>query len=213
MSTGTTQPTGLGGPAAVATAIGAGLLAGGLTAFGQAWLPDALRSLANSSGSWSLLAFALALVARHRGAAALSGFAALACMLLGYVLVNEARGYPSSTGLVLFWSAAAVVAGPLLGAGAHLLRWSRGRAAIWGVGAISGVLVGEGAYGLLHIADTTYPPYWWGEIVVGVLLLLAAHAWRFRRWSTTATAALLTAAVAAVFVLAYSNGGALMRLL
>jgi hypothetical protein len=35
---------------------------------------------------------------------------------------------------------------------------------------MSGVLIGEGAYGMTVIADPTYPPYWWAEAAVGVVL-------------------------------------------
>jgi hypothetical protein len=36
---------------------------------------------------------------------------------------------------------------------------------------VSGVLIGEGVYGLTVIADTTYPPYWWVQMAVGAALL------------------------------------------
>ena len=32
---------------------------------------------------------------------------------------------------------------------------------------MGGVLIGEEVYGLTYVADTTFPPYWRGEIVVG----------------------------------------------
>jgi hypothetical protein len=70
---------------------------------------------------------------------------------------------------------------------------------------VSGVLIGEGIYGLMQVADTTYPPYWWGEIVVGLLLLAAA--WR-RLLGIRALALFAGVAVlaAAAFFLVYSRG-------
>jgi Family of unknown function (DUF6518) len=35
---------------------------------------------------------------------------------------------------------------------------------------MSGILVGEGVYGLRFIDDTTSPVYWWCEILAGVIL-------------------------------------------
>jgi hypothetical protein len=48
-----------------------GLTLGVLTAYAQEWLPDELGSLANSAGSWALVAFLLALLAKDTRAAAL----------------------------------------------------------------------------------------------------------------------------------------------
>ncbi len=53
------------------------MLIGGLTLFGQAILPDALLSLANSGAVWSLIAFVLGRRARHWRMAAFAGFIAL----------------------------------------------------------------------------------------------------------------------------------------
>ncbi|MDA3642708.1 DUF6518 family protein [Saccharopolyspora indica] len=197
----------------LAVAVAAGLALGALTAFGQQWLPESLAPLANSSSSWALTAFLVALLAPRGGVAAASGSFVLVCMLIGYVVANQLRGYPSSSGLLIFWGAAAVVAGPLLGLCAHRLRHRRGTQAALGGGGVSGVLIGEGAYGLIYIADTTSPSYWWGQIVVGLVLLVAVSAWRLRSWRTTALGALTTAVVAVAFVLLYSRGGTLMSLL
>lgn len=62
---------------------------------------------------------------------------------------------------------------------------------------ISGLLVGEGVYGFAYIADTTYPPYWWGEIIVGAGLLCCVARRRFRRLYPAALAVVLTLVVAA----------------
>ncbi|MER7082987.1 hypothetical protein SAMN02982929_01997 [Saccharopolyspora kobensis] len=198
---------------ALAVAVAAGLALGALTAFGQQWLPESLAPLANSASSWALTAFLVALLATRDGVAAASGSFVLVCMLIGYVVANQLRGYPSSSGLLIFWGAAAVVVGPLLGLGAHWLRHRRGARAALGGGGISGVLIGEGVYGLRYIADTTPPSYWWGQIAVGLLLLAAVSAWRLRPWRTTALGALTTASVAVAFVFLYSHGGTLISLL
>ena len=76
-------------------------------------------------------------------------------MLAGYGLAAEMQGFPSSTTTVVFWGAAALLAGPLLGLSAFWIKTRRDLLAATGVGAVSGVLIGEGIYGLTQVADTT----------------------------------------------------------
>lgn len=170
---------------------------------GQFWLPTEVRSLTNSSGSWSLIAFLLALLARRPQTAAACGALALIGLLAGYVLGAEVRGFPSSGSLLAFWGLAAVTAGPLLGLAAHWVGHGRRTLAAVGVAAISGVLVGEGAYALSSVADTTYPPYWWGEIVIGLVILAGVAVRRLRTARPVALATLLTLVVAGGFVAVY----------
>ncbi len=71
---------------------------------------------------------------------------------------------------------------------------------------MGGVLVGEGVYGLAYIADTTYPPYWWGQIAVGVALLCAIAVGRLRSPPLVALSVAVGLVVAAAFVGVYSGG-------
>jgi len=68
---------------------------------------------------------------------------------------------------------------------------------------MSGVLVGEGWYGLAYVADTTYPPYWMGEIVAGVLLTGGVAILRWRHLRTAGYAVCVGAVVATTFVALY----------
>jgi hypothetical protein len=180
-----------------------GFGAGVLTAYGQGWLPHAIGSLANSSGPWALVAFALSLLATNRRAAALYGATALGTLLLGYVTALQVLDHTASHALILFWGAAALGLGPLLGLAAFWVRTERGVLAGLGAGAISGILAGEGIYGLGYIADTTYPQYWWCEVALSAPLLGATAA--FYRWrARTAVEALVVAVLtAALFVMVY----------
>lgn len=207
---GTHRPRGAGGT--LALAVGAGLAAGAATAIAQGALPAQVASLANSSGSWCLLAFLLALTAPTAGFGAVAGLASLACMLAGYVVTDLLRGYPSSTGLVMFWSAAALLAGPLLGLGAQWLRRRPGTRAALGISALCGVLIGEAGYGLLVLAGSTEPAYWWAQAVLGVLLLASAAAWKLRGLGVIVQAVLFTAAVATTFPVLSMHGSVLMLL-
>ena len=83
-------------PVALTATVGLlGLTLGVLTAYGQEWLPREVGSLANSSGSWALAAFLLALLATGPRVAAACGALALLALLAGYVLGAGLRGYPS----------------------------------------------------------------------------------------------------------------------
>ncbi|GAB3445515.1 hypothetical protein GCM10027570_15710 [Streptomonospora sediminis] len=183
----------------LAAAVGGGALAGWLTSHGQGALPDALAPLANSAGSWSVLAFLLAMLSPRPLAAAAAGALALAAMVLGY---NLASGNFVSVPMTGFWLAAAVVVGPVLGWGANGVR-RRTRLAPWAVGAVSGVLVGEGVYGLVVISDTTPPAYWAGSIAAGLALLAWACVRRFAGPRAVLLSAAITAVTAAAFVAAY----------
>lgn len=195
-------------------AMAAGLVVGAVTAFAQGGvLPEVLAPLANSHGPWTLVAFALALTAPAARTGGLAGMLALACMLAGYVLTNDARGFPSSSAMMLYWGLAAVVAGPVLGVGAHWLRHRQGVRAAFGTAAMASVLIGEGLYGLTVVAATTPAAYWWGEIVAGAVGLAWVCALRLSRAVTIIEAVVCTAVVSALFPLATFYGADLMRML
>ncbi|WP_017569947.1 DUF6518 family protein [Nocardiopsis halotolerans] len=197
-------PSPTASPSSLATAVGVGLVVGYATSYGQGLLPDALSSLANSSGSWSLVAFLLGMLARRPWVSAIVGVLSLAAMVLGYDLASIVRGYGVATSMTAFWLTAAVVVGPFLGWGGNAVRW-RTRLTPLAVGAMSGVLVGEGAYGLAYIADTTSPVYWSGSIAVGVAFLVWGGVRRFPDARSLLLASGTTALVAAAFVLVYSG--------
>lgn len=185
-------------------ALAAGLAIGIATSVAQGSLPEWLAPLANSSGSWCLCAFALALLERGPRRAALVGFASLVAMLAGYALATELRGYPVATSMFVRWGAAAVIAGPALGIGAAWLRGRDPLRAAAGVAPIAGILVGEGLYGLTVVAATTSVGYWVGELVLGLLLVVLA-AIRLRTLRAIAVMLALSAVATVVFYLVYTR--------
>lgn len=187
----------------LAVAAGVGLLVGLLTSFGQGLLPESLSPMANSAGSWSLVAFLLAGLCPRRGFAVAVGVLSLFAMVAGYDLASALRGFGVSLGGSLFWVTAAVVVGPFLGLGGHALR-VRNRLAPAAVGAMSGVLIGEGVYGLTVISATTPAEYWWGSVTAGAALVAWAAVRRFPRALPVSAAVGLTALVATAFHLVYS---------
>ncbi len=183
-----------------------GLALGVVTAYAQGWLPPELGSLANSAGSWGLVAFLLAYgLAVGLRSGALIGSLALFALLLGYVFGADARGYSSGSSLIVFWGAAALLAGPLVGICGFWARSGRAPRPAVGVGVMSGVLIGESIYGLTFIAGTTYPPYWWGEVVAGVLLVVWIVSRGPDRLQSATVTVVLAALTAAAFLVVYSQ--------
>lgn len=78
---------------------------------------------------------------------------------------------------------------------------------------MSGVLIGEGIYGLRYISDTTYPPYWSGQVTAGALLLGAVAARRLRRPKAAVLSVAVATVTAALFVVVYSRSSAFLGLL
>lgn len=185
-------------------AVGAGLVIGIATSVGQGWLPDGLAPLSNSSGSWCLCAFGLALVERDPRPAALVGFASLAAMLAGYALATELRGYPVGASMFVRWGVAAVIVGPALGVGAAWLRGPDPLRAAAGIAPIAGILLGEGLYGLTVVAGTTSVGYWIGEVAVG-LTLVVLTAIRIRNGPGIALMLALSAIASVIFYVAYTR--------
>ena len=201
-ATSAAPPTGV----VLATVAVAGSLLGVLTAYGQAWLPHEVASLANSSGTWCLAACLLSLLARRRSDAAACGALVLASLLAGYVLGADLRGFPSSRSVIAYWGLAAVLVGPVLGLAAHAVARGSRAASAAGAAVMGGVLVGEGIWGLTVIAGTTSPPYWWGQIALGVVLVAGIAVRRGWEVRNVVAAAVATGVVAALFVRGYGLG-------
>lgn len=186
-----------------------GTVVGVSTVYGQAWLPDVLAPLANSSGSWSVVAFAVALLAPNMRTAVAVGVLTLAASLAGYVIGAGLRGYSSSQSLIVFWTLAALLVGPVLGLAASTMVRRSPQVAALAAGVVAGILIGEGAYGLRVVAETTPAGYWWAQMAVAVLWLLVT-AVRVRRPAAAATAVVAAAVVAIAFGYLYERGFGLL---
>ena len=141
--------------------VGGSLLLGGLTSFGQTYLPDWLRSLSNSMGGWTVLAFLLVWLsgARPRVSAVL-GAVSFVTLNAAYGLVSSWRGFYYADPLHSIWTFVGLVAGPVLGLAASHARDGLGLWRLLGIAVPAAVLLGEGSWALLNVADTTSPVYW-----------------------------------------------------
>jgi len=105
-------------------ALVAGTAVGVATSFGQAVLDGAWAALVNSASPWLVVAFAAGACARRMPVAVPVGMLACLCEVAGYYVVTAARGYAVAESEIVFWSACAIVGGPLFGA-AGLAWWRR----------------------------------------------------------------------------------------
>jgi hypothetical protein len=177
-------------------------LLGGLTSYAQGFLPDAFASFANSASGWTVLAALLVLWSRARTApAAVLGAVSFVLLVLGYMVASHVRGLVYDP---LLFSAVGVVVGPFVGVAASWLRATGVRAAL-GTALLAGIGVGEAAYGLTLIGDTTSPVYWTVIGVAGLALVAGMLVRRIRGTLPVALAVGGTAVVAAAFYVAYSN--------
>lgn len=178
----------------------ASLLLGGLTSWAQGVLPDALASFANSPSGWTALTALLVAAARPSlaGGAAL-GAVSFVALVLGYTLVSELRGLTYDPTL---WGVVGVIAGPFVGAAAAAVVGPRPGPAALGAGALAGVLVADGIYGLTVVDATTSPVYWTLCLVIAAGVV-AATAARLRTPLLAASTVASAAAATGVLSLGY----------
>lgn len=135
----------------------ASLIMGAIESWAQGLLPDPLKPLANSASGWTLVTIVLIFWSRLKPPYA-APLAALSFVLLvlGYAVMSGWRGTPYSPNM---WVMVGLVVGPCVGVATAWLRESHLRLAC-GVGVISGILIGEGIYGLTTVQATTGLTYW-----------------------------------------------------
>lgn len=193
---------------ALGVALVGGLVLGGLTSFGQTYLPSAVSSFANSSGGWTVLAFLLIRLGRAKPLlAAVLGIVAFEALVEGYGLVSGWRGFVHPQPFSGIFNVIGLAAGPVLGVAASLTRYGSPRWQLLGVTPMCAVLLGEGVYGLTYIGETTSPVYWILQIVAAVAVLAVA-AFRLRPgtgWVVLAISA--TVIGGAVFLFGYQTLG------
>lgn len=186
---------------AFSAVVAASLLLGGLTSCAQAVLPDALASFANSPSGWTVLTALLVGAARPSlvGGAVL-GVTSFVALVMGYTVASELRGLTYDP---VLWSAVGTIAGPFVGAASAAIVGRHAVHAALGGGALAGVLIADGIYGLTVVSSSTSPVYWtlclvFGAAVVGVVAN--------RLHTPAAAAGVVASAVAATGVLSLGYG-------
>jgi hypothetical protein len=117
----------LPGPALLAAAVGAGLLVGAATSFGQTVLGGTpFQGLVNAVSPWLVVPFLLGSLARTWWLAVPAGLLVCVGEVAGYYVVADLRGFAAGS-WVLVWVVAGVVGGPVLGAAGWGWRTATGR--------------------------------------------------------------------------------------
>ena len=177
------------------------VLLGGLTSWAQGFLPDELRSFANSASGWTVITALLVFWSRARGGqAAALGAVSFVLLVLGYAVASQLRGFWYDP---LYFSAVGIVVGPFVGVAASWLRSTGVRAAL-GAALLAGIGIGESIYGLTVVRESTSPVYWSLIGAAGVVLAAVMLVRRVRGALPTALAIGGTALVAGAFYVAYS---------
>jgi hypothetical protein len=176
---------------------------GALTPVGMHLLPHSIRSMANSSGPWTLITFTAVYLSGLRGvrAAVMGAVSFLGMDAAFYIVFDGIGGYYPHHYLV-FWSVIAILIGPIVGLSASWLRASRGVLQAIAVAAPSAVLVGEGVYMLVAIPGES-TVYAVASIVVGTLLFVGLAAFRLRRRAAVLVSLTMSAGGGAAFFVIY----------
>jgi hypothetical protein len=192
----------------VAVLIASALL-GGATSFAQGLLPDGLRPFANSASGWTILTTLIVSTCKARSTpSAVLGAASFVALVVGYQGVSTWRGFPTDETLFLIIG---VVVGPFVGVAASWLTRDGWRALL-GCGALAGIALGEGLYGLVRVLESTGWLYWTLISIAGLGLLAVTMQHRLHDARSRLLAALLVVAVAAAFFFAYNAVGEISRL-
>ena len=203
MITGTSRGTWAG----AAVVAGSSLLLGAATFFAQGFLPAALTSFANSASGWTSVTVLLLTGIRVRPAiAALLGATSFVLLTVGYAAAAQLRGlYYDPT----LFALVGVVVGPFVGIATSWLRAVQPWQAALGTALLAGIGVGEAAFGLTAVADTTSPVYWVLIGAAALALLIAMLIRRIRGVPWKLLAVIGTCVTAGAFVVAYGLlGGA-----
>jgi hypothetical protein len=135
---------------ALVAAVGAGLTAGALSSLGRAHLDGTLDAFANSISTWLVAPFLIGMLAPSRRSAAVAGLVTCACQLVGYYPLDYLQGVRTTGSLIAFWTACAVVGGPVFGIAGHVWQTAAPRLKGLGMAALAGVFVAEGLYAFGH---------------------------------------------------------------
>lgn len=167
-------------PLCLVAAAAAGVAVGALTSFGQAHLEGTLNPLVNSASAWLVVPFLVGAFMRSPSSGALAGVLACSLQVAGYFVTSELRGFPASSSYVLFWTACAIVGGPLFGAGGQLWRSGHERLARPASTLLPAVFLAEGiwVYGIVlgYVGSIVL----W--LAIGAVLAVALS-WRMRAMS------------------------------
>jgi len=177
-------------PAArAAVAVAVGLAVGALTSIGQTYLDGPLNAFVNSASAWLFAPFAVGAVMRRWRGAVVAGLAVCVSQLVGYQLTAHARGFPTSHSLIVFWTACAIVGGPVFGAAGKL--WRSGPFHGLGAAVLAAAFLAEGLWVYLHELRYRATAALWIAIGVTIAIVLLRPRRELRWLAVTVPAGLI----------------------
>jgi hypothetical protein len=191
------------GGAGIVIIVAASALTGMLTPIGEQLLPHAVRSMANSSGPWAMVAFAAIYFGSLRSwRAAAMGVVSFLTMDLSFFVVFESLGMHYPHHFLAFWMGVGILIGPVIGLAASWLRADNIVSRVVAVAEIPAVLVGEGVFMLVRLPGES-TVYAIASLVVGVGLFVVASRYLLRRARPIALGIAMSLGGAAAFFFVY----------
>lgn len=122
----------IGWPGRLFAVAAIGVIIGALTSFGQAYLNLPWSALVNSASPWLLGGFAAGALQASRRDGIAAGLGACVLEVVAYFVTAGVRGYGGISGDIVFWTACALVGGPLFGWAGWTWRSGPERLRPWG---------------------------------------------------------------------------------
>ena len=206
-STRTAPATPLSAPRALGAIVlvfAAAAFTGVLTPYASIHLPSSINIVANSSGSWAMVAFASVYLSNARGLfAAILGACSFVIMDVFFFFAFEHRLGSYSLEAIAFWLLVAVVIGPIVGLCAAWLRSPRFVLREIAVAAPASILIGEGAFMVIQQPGLS-PVYAHASIVVGIVLFLVLAIGKLRRIDRIVISASMCAVATGLYYASYA---------
>jgi hypothetical protein len=158
---------------------------------------SALRVGGDLGGPWLLAAFAAGSISKNRALAAVTGFATLLAMLLGYYWIGNLDGSAEIAHTFRFWLAVSLVAGPVMGWAGWSWLGATALERVAGISILAGCLIAEGIF-FWSYGHRTVPVV---EVAIGVAAAFLLPRSDSERGLTVLGTAAVTAIASVIFAM------------
>lgn len=158
---------------------------------------SALRVGGDLGGPWLIAAFAAGSISKNRALAAVTGFATLLAMLLGYYWIGNLDGSAEIAHTFRFWLAVSLVAGPVMGWAGWSWLGATALERVAGISILAGCLIAEGIF-FWSYGHRTVPVV---EVAIGVAAAFLLPRSGRERGLTVLGTATVTAVASVIFAM------------